>query len=279
MRRAKKNFWERIDFGRRGREISAGLHNLLLGVNRSMRRLPRDWRYYSLPLLVLAFGMTAAYGRLAGVNPLGWPGRLLNIRDGIIQPKETDLFSQHIVEPDATVNPDGEEPALPSVSPAQPQADGVLTVGPADDASEAEEEDAGEPAVSFAAPVEPVAGESCTAYGMVYSETHLDWRFHAGIDYRAPSGTKVFAVSAGRVESVERTAEFDYTVVLDHGNGLKTVYANCSSALVQPGQAVGRNDPVGTVGASGLAEITSGSHLHFAVLLDGEPVDPSQYLK
>lgn len=282
MRREKNNLWGWMNLEQRGRKITAGLRNLLLGVSRSARRLPSDWRYYSLPVLVLAFGVTAAYGWLNGIDLLNLPGRMLDIRGGIIQPKETDLFSQHIVNPGETENPDGAEPALPSVSPAQPQADGVLTVIPADDTpepGEAAETAASRPAVWLAAPIEPGAGENGAAFGMTYSGTHLDWRFHDGVDYRAPGGTRVIAVGAGRVESVERTAEFDWTIVLDHGNGLKTVYANCAASLVQPGQAVGRNDQVGTVGASGLSEIADGSHLHFSVLLDGEPVDPSHYLK
>ncbi|MGI5838816.1 MAG: peptidoglycan DD-metalloendopeptidase family protein [bacterium] len=255
----------------RKRRISAGLHNLLLGVTRSARRLPRDWRYYALPVLILSFGVTAAYGRTQGINLLDLTGRMLHLQGNLIRPQETDLFSQQLSPPDEVREPEETEPVLPSISAVPPQTEELLTVGLPEEAPAAA-------SVSFASPVEPVAGEIITPFGLTYSETHQDWRFHDGIDYLAPGGTRVHAVFAGRVESVDRTAEFDCTIVLDHGSGLQTVYANCASALVQPGQAVGQNDPVGTVGASGLTEIAAGSHLHFSVRLDGEPVDPSQYL-
>ena len=82
MRQERKIRWTRIISGLRGRKrrISAGLHNLLLGVTRSARRLPRDWRYYALPVLILVCGVTAAYGRTQGINLLDLTGRMQHLQ-------------------------------------------------------------------------------------------------------------------------------------------------------------------------------------------------------
>ncbi len=64
-------------------------------------------------------------------------------------------------------------------------------------------------------------------------------------------------------------------IELDHGFGLVTRYAHASRAEVRVGQEVNRGDQIGRVGSTGLA---IGPHLHYAVLLNGRPVNPSEYL-
>ena len=64
-------------------------------------------------------------------------------------------------------------------------------------------------------------------------------------------------------------------VIIEHGNGISTLYAHASQVYVSEGQAVQKGQPVATVGSTGFS---TGPHLHFEVRVSGEPVDPAQYL-
>jgi murein DD-endopeptidase MepM/ murein hydrolase activator NlpD len=68
---------------------------------------------------------------------------------------------------------------------------------------------------------------------------------------------------------------YGYAVVIDHGNGIATLYGHTSKLYVAEGQAVKRGDAIAAVGSTGLS---TGPHLHFEVRQDGEPVDPMAYL-
>jgi murein DD-endopeptidase MepM/ murein hydrolase activator NlpD len=96
--------------------------------------------------------------------------------------------------------------------------------------------------------------------------------FHAGLDFPAPSGTRVVAAASGRVIFAGWDDGFGRTVVLDHGNGLHTRYAHLSSIAVRPGTFVGLGTRVGRVGATGFA---TGPHLHFEVTVRGANADPA----
>ena len=101
---------------------------------------------------------------------------------------------------------------------------------------------------------------------------------HRGMDFAAGHGTPVHAVAAGGVELADAEADSGYgiQVVIDHGNGLQTRYANLQVSYVRPGQTVTEGARIALVGTSGRS---TGPHLHFEVLRDGEPVDPQAYLK
>ena len=99
--------------------------------------------------------------------------------------------------------------------------------------------------------------------------------FHAGLDFPAPSGTPVHAAASGRVAFAGYDDGFGLTVVLDHGNGLRTRYAHLSAAAVGPGAWVTVGARVGHVGATGFA---TGPHLHFEVTVRGANADPGPAL-
>jgi peptidoglycan hydrolase-like protein with peptidoglycan-binding domain len=97
-------------------------------------------------------------------------------------------------------------------------------------------------------------------------------RFHAGLDFPAPTGTPVHAAAAGRVAfAAASDGGWGNLVVIAHGRGLRTRYAHLSRIDVRVGQRIGVGATIGLVGASGEA---TGPHLHFEVLVRGANVDP-----
>ncbi len=106
-----------------------------------------------------------------------------------------------------------------------------------------------------------------------------DWRWHAGLDVEAAPGTPVAAAAGGRVVVARQTREWGWEVVVDHGGGLSTRYANCRAVAVAAGDAVRAGQKLAEVGDPGLAEAADKPHLHFEVLANGRPVDPSRYLR
>ncbi|MDZ7292304.1 MAG: M23 family metallopeptidase [candidate division KSB1 bacterium] len=104
-------------------------------------------------------------------------------------------------------------------------------------------------------------------------------KHHDGIDIAAEPGTEVYAAAAGRVEKAEATYRpgegFGKVVIIDHGNGLKTLYGHLSQVLVKTGQMVNRWDLIGLVGETGRA---TGPHLHYEVWGDGKPINPESHI-
>ena len=112
-----------------------------------------------------------------------------------------------------------------------------------------------------------------------YDVTLRDWRTHEGVDILAPLGETVFAARAGCVSSVEEDGLYGTVVSIDHGDGSSTLYANLAAQpAVAPGDWVEAGSVIGAVGDTALCEIGQGTHLHFAVFLDGESIDPLDYL-
>ena len=101
------------------------------------------------------------------------------------------------------------------------------------------------------------------------------FRAHRGVDLAAPAGTPIRAPAAGTVASVGRELGYGLTIEVVHSGGVVTRYAHCRSALVKRGDTVSMGQPIGTVGASGLA---TAPHLHFEVLVHGRAVDPIKFI-
>jgi murein DD-endopeptidase MepM/ murein hydrolase activator NlpD len=122
----------------------------------------------------------------------------------------------------------------------------------------------------------PTQGYISSAFSTARMHPILDRpRPHTGIDIVAPRGTPVVASAHGRVASVGHQGEYGLLIDIDHGYGMVTRYAHLSKATVRVGQVVERGEQIGNVGQSGLAV---GPHLHYEVLVDGEPANPRRYL-
>jgi murein DD-endopeptidase MepM/ murein hydrolase activator NlpD len=100
---------------------------------------------------------------------------------------------------------------------------------------------------------------------------------HQGIDLAAPQGTPIYPIMEGFVEQVEysRWGYGDH-IYVNHGNGLKTLYAHCAQINVKPNEFVNKSNQLGTVGSTGWS---SGPHLHFQVWENEKLVNPKTFLE
>ena len=128
----------------------------------------------------------------------------------------------------------------------------------------------------------PVQGELERKHQMdslAYDVTMRDWRTHEGIDISAALGTTVTAAHSGTVSAIETDDLYGTVVTVDHGDGSSSVYANLADTpAVSVGQWVDGGSVIGSVGTTALCEIGQGTHLHFAIYVDGQSVDPLTYL-
>ena len=99
--------------------------------------------------------------------------------------------------------------------------------------------------------------------------------FHSGIDIGVDYGTPVHAAAAGVVVEADWMGGYGNAVLIDHGNGLSTIYGHNTSLTVSAGQTVSQGQIIAYSGATGMA---TGPHVHFEVRLNGTPVNPMNYL-
>lgn len=120
----------------------------------------------------------------------------------------------------------------------------------------------------------PLSGSRVTtSYGWRQHPIYRRPQFHSGTDFAGRPTAQ--AAAAGRVLDVRSRAGYGLAVVIDHGNGVATVYAHLASAAVRAGDSVAQGQAIGAVGRSGDA---TGNHLHFEVRVHGEPTDPLSWL-
>lgn len=105
----------------------------------------------------------------------------------------------------------------------------------------------------------------------VYKGQEVDRQTHLGFDLASTANAPVVAANRGKVVHADSLGIYGRCVILDHGMGLQSLYAHLSSIEVSPGQFVNQGDQLGRSGSTGLA---AGDHLHFTMLLHGQPVTP-----
>lgn len=106
----------------------------------------------------------------------------------------------------------------------------------------------------------------------LYSMTMADWRVHTGADFAGEEGQEVRAIADGTVESIETDPLWGEIMVIDHGVGVKSRYCGVS-ASVNVGDTVELFDVIGNL-SEVPCESAQLAHLHFEMLVDGQPVDP-----
>lgn len=102
------------------------------------------------------------------------------------------------------------------------------------------------------------------------------WAYHEGIDISGPKGTPIYATGDGVIDLTEYSFRgYGNQILISHGFGYHTRYAHLTKVLVVPGQRVKRGQKIGLMGSTGKS---TGSHLHYEVIVRGRPVNPLNYL-
>ena len=122
----------------------------------------------------------------------------------------------------------------------------------------------------------PTTSRYITSYfGYRWHPIRGAYRFHSGIDIGNYYGEPIYAAADGVVIYAGWLDGYGYTVIIDHGSGVSTLYAHCSRLLVRKGDVVVAGQPIAKIGSTG---ISTGPHLHFEVRIGGRPVNPLRYL-
>ena len=117
-----------------------------------------------------------------------------------------------------------------------------------------------------------------------YISSYFGWRtlygrpnYHKGIDIPGSAGTNIVAADSGKVLKVSKlTYGYGWHVIIDHGNGVSTLYAHCSRLDVSVGDYVEKGQVVAGIGTTGNS---TGNHVHFEVRINGVQQNPLNYVK
>ncbi len=100
------------------------------------------------------------------------------------------------------------------------------------------------------------------------------YKMHTGVDIAAATGKNIVAAATGKVITSKYLTGYGYTIMIDHGGGIVTLYGHCSKLIAKQGDIVKRGDTIAKVGSTG---DSTGPHLHFEVRVNGDYVDPMSY--
>jgi murein DD-endopeptidase MepM/ murein hydrolase activator NlpD len=113
-------------------------------------------------------------------------------------------------------------------------------------------------------------------YGMRYHPILKTRKMHTGVDIGAPMSATIVAADSGKVIHAGWMGGYGQVIVIDHGNGVSTLYAHQSAFLVGNGATVSKGQAIGKVGSTGWS---TGPHLHFEVRINGSYTDPMPYIR
>lgn len=122
----------------------------------------------------------------------------------------------------------------------------------------------------------PAGGKISSGFGMREHPLSGERKFHTGIDITVPRGTPLHATADGVVSFAERSGGSGNIVVIEHGQGLSTVYAHNTKNTVRAGQAVKRGEVIAYSGSTG---VSTGPHVHYEVWRNGQSVNPAPFLE
>ncbi|MCD8049278.1 MAG: peptidoglycan DD-metalloendopeptidase family protein [Clostridia bacterium] len=113
-------------------------------------------------------------------------------------------------------------------------------------------------------------------YGYRIHPVYGTRKFHSGIDIGASYGSAIVAAESGTVTVATTSSGYGKYIIINHGSGITTLYAHCSSLLVSVGDTVTKGQTIAKVGSTG---VSTGNHLHFEVRINGSTTDPLSYVK
>ena len=118
----------------------------------------------------------------------------------------------------------------------------------------------------------PVTGRITSRYG---ERSSLRRSTHTGLDIACTTGTDIKVVSNGTVTFSGKKGSYGNLIIVDHGNGVETWYGHCSKLYEKVGNTVNAGDIIAAVGSTGNS---TGPHLHFEIRINGECVNPQNYV-
>ncbi|MGB9812485.1 MAG: peptidoglycan DD-metalloendopeptidase family protein [Thermovenabulum sp.] len=119
--------------------------------------------------------------------------------------------------------------------------------------------------------IKPVEGKITDGFGYRFHPIRKVYAMHYGIDITAPIGTPVRSTKSGKVIFSGVAGGYGNTVIIDHGNNIRSIYAHLYEVYVNSGQNVETGQVIGSVGSTGLS---TGPHLHFEIKVNGNSVNP-----
>ena len=187
------------------------------------------------------------------------------------------LTEKEATELPTTPNQGETEPSLPSGTEKHNSDKAVANL----------DDEEGDPTETTGAPApftlkKPVSGEVLAQVAvdhLAYNETTRDWRTHEGMDLAANLGEAVCAAAEGTVYTIYEDEHLGMTVVLHHQEGYSTHYSNLSQDIpVSVGDTLQPGEVLGSVGQTACTENGAEPHVHFALYLNNEPLDPRDFL-
>lgn len=135
-------------------------------------------------------------------------------------------------------------------------------------------------AVSYVVPMRNATiAKDYSATELQYNDTLKQWEIHKAIDFKAGDDLQVYAVSNGTVSKVYSNYLEGTVVEINHANGLVSVYKSLASdVLVKVGDKVSAGEVIGNVSDTMAQELATGAHLHFEIELNGNKVNPNDYI-
>ncbi len=244
--------------------------------------------YIVLFLCVIAIG-TAAYVLFLAPTPSGVGDTVMSYSESNTPPTD-DVYSNDTLDNDTSVDtfsfPKSTTAKSTTSAATTPKTTTAATAKQTTQAPKStKKQTTASPAATTAAPttadtfyVRPVSGEIYQHFSgdeLTYDRTNGDWRTHNGIDFLCNDGDKVMAVADGTVEDIFTDDYYGTSVLLDHGNGVKSVYLGLvTEATVFEGQTISAGDYVGAVNSDVLFESALPVHFHLEMTVDGKRVDP-----
>ena len=234
--------------------------------------------YIVLFLCVAAIGISGYYllqtvmGGMNSTTPVGGDASVTLPDHSVVQPSvptpsPVQTPETPVTVPEPAVQPDDPEPVKDNTPEPDTQTDTQT------------QESTQTLSKVFTWPVQGAVLRDFSVETLSLDPTLGDWRTHGGLDIAAAQGVNVLSISAGTVEQIYHDGLMGTTVVVNHGGGLQSWYCNLNEEVaVEVGDSVEIGGVLGTVGSTAIAEVGVDSHIHLETLLEGQPVDPRDYL-
>ncbi|WP_243154271.1 M23 family metallopeptidase [Pseudoflavonifractor sp. 60] len=234
--------------------------------------------YIVLFLCIAAIGISGYYllqtvmGGMNSTTPVGGDASVTLPDHSVVQPSvptpsPVQTPETPVTVPEPAVQPDDPEPVKDNTPEPDTQTDTQT------------QESTQTLSKVFTWPVQGAVLRDFSVETLSLDPTLGDWRTHGGLDIAAAQGVNVLSISAGTVEQIYHDGLMGTTVVVNHGGGLQSWYCNLNEEVaVEVGDSVEIGGVLGTVGSTAIAEVGVDSHIHLETLLEGQPVDPRDYL-